>query len=64
MKIIKKRGLNKISKGFPPSCHLLNMLKTSIKMAKTTPLNCTDPKKLDNKLLKGFSSVLHRTESF
>ena len=21
---------------------------------------CTDPKKLDNKLLKGFSSVLHR----
>ena len=25
---------------------------------------CTDPKKLDNKLLKGFSSVLHRTESF
>ena len=26
--------------------------------------NCTDPKKLDNKLLKGFSSVLHRTESF
>ena len=27
-------------------------------------LECTDPKKLDNKLLKGFSSVLHRTESF
>ena len=25
---------------------------------------CTDPKKLDNKLLKGFSSVLHRTKSF